>query len=201
LIDTYTPGNYQQLNDNDADLGSAAPVMLPKQNNSKTPYLTVQAGKDQVLRLLNRQNLSGMSGPNYVGGELQVIKLPNACSVVSHPVAWNDTNNITWIFVANDCGFSAFRVITGSDGASRLALAYKNDTGGSSPLIANNILFLQTSGEIRAIVPTTGAVLWSSTQGSAGGSSGTMHWQSPIVVNGCVYATDEEQHMLAYGLP
>src|SRR5579884_3204715 len=39
VIDTYTPLNYVSLNENDTDLGSAAPVMLPKQAGSSTPYM------------------------------------------------------------------------------------------------------------------------------------------------------------------
>lgn len=146
LIDTYTPDNYQYLQDADADLGSAAPALLPRQNNSKTPYLAVQAGKDNKLRLLDRQNLSGQHGPNNVGGELQTVDLPNACGVPTHPLAWNDHGGVTWLFVANSCGFSAFKVITNASSQTGLQLAYKKDIGGSSPFIANNNIIYSKLG-------------------------------------------------------
>jgi len=200
LIDTYTPDNYQHLQDADADLGSAAPALLPKQNNSQTPYLAVQAGKDNKLRLLDRQNLSGQHGPNNVGGELQTVDLPNACDVPTHPLAWNDPAGVTWLFVANGCGFSAFKVITNASGQTRLQFAYKKDNGGSSPFMANDILFIQSSGEVCAMNPRTGDVMWSSSQPSAGGSIGALHWQSPIVVNGRIYVPDDDGQLSAYGL-
>ena len=33
IIDTYTPTNFATLNSQDEDLGSAAPVMIPRQSN------------------------------------------------------------------------------------------------------------------------------------------------------------------------
>lgn len=201
LIDTYTPSNHNELNQDDLDLGSAAPVMLPKQALSKTPYLAIQAGKDEQLRLLNRQNLSGQGGPNHVGGELQSVALPQGCVVVTQPIAWNDTHGVTWVFVANDCGLSAFKVITDVNGNTSLQTAYTNQDSGSSPFIANGLLFLQGRQVLRAIDPNTGATLWDSNRSSAGGSIGGLHWESPIVVNGVVYVPDDDGDLTAYGLP
>ncbi len=198
VVDTYTPTNYQNLDDTDQDLGSTAPAILPVQYASDTPYLAVQGGKDDALRLLNLQNLSGQGGPNHVGGEVQTIHLPNACDVDTQPGIWNDSSGTTWVFVANNCGFSAFRVITNTSGQTTLQLAYHLDDTGSSPLIANNVLFLQSVGILQAMDPTTGTVLWSSTQASAHGTIGGLHWQSPLVVNGMLFAPDNDGNITAY---
>jgi hypothetical protein len=48
--------------------------------------------------------------------------------------------------------------------------------------------------------PSTGRRLWSSDQESAGGSIGGIHWESPMVVNGRLYISDESGAMTAYGL-
>lgn len=200
IVDTYTPGNFAQLQANDQDLASASPLMLPKQVGSTTPYMLVQAGKDNTLRLLNRQNLSGKGGPNNVGGELQAVGLPQGCDVDTHPVAWNDANNTTWVFVANFCGFSAFKVVTDANGHSSLQFAYQNANKGSSPFMANGILYIQGTNVLLATDPTTGNILWSSSQASSGGSIGGLHWQSPIVVNGQVYVADNGGRFSAYGL-
>lgn len=199
IVDTYTPSNYVSLRNNDQDLGSDAPVLLPRQSSSSTPLMAVQGGKDTTLRLLNRQNLSGQSSPNHVGGELQAISLPQGCDIDTQPTAWTDANNTTWVFVANFCGLSAFKLVTNGQGHSSLQLAYTNSNSGSSPLIANGILFLQSNGVLYATNPTTGAILWKSTQPSAGGTIGGLHWQSPIVVNGTVYVPDNAGHLTAYG--
>ncbi len=200
LIDTYTPTNFATLRQNDQDLGSAAPAMLPPQAGSTTPYMAVQGGKDNMLRLINRQNLSGQGGPNHVGGSLQAVSLPQGGDIFTHPTVWNDANGVTWVFVANDSGLSAFKVVTDAKGHSTLQLAYSNKYSGSSPFIANGVMFLQASGTLYAMVPTTAAVLWNSGQGSAGGSIGSLHWQSPTVVNGRVYVPDNDGHLTAYGL-
>ncbi len=200
VVDTYTPANFAQLQANDQDLASAAPLMLPKQAGSTTPNMLVQAGKDNTLRLLNRQNLSGKGGPNNVGGELQAVGLPQGCDVDTHPVAWNDANGATWVFVANFCGFSAFKVVTDANGHSSLQFAYQNANKGSSPFMANGILYIQGTNVLLATDPTTGNILWSSSQASSGGSIGGLHWQSPIVVNGQVYVADNGGRFSAYGL-
>ena len=200
ILDSYTPSNYASLQANDQDLGSAAPALLPYQAKSSTPNMMVQAGKDNTLRLVNRDNLSGQGGPDHVGGELQAIPLPQSGDVDTHPAVWNDSSGTTWVFVANFQGFSAFRVVTDATGHTSLRLAYQDSHSGSSPFIAHGILYLQGSGVIYALKPSTGAVLWRSTQSSAGGTIGSLHWQSPIVVNGHLYALDNAGHFSAYGL-
>ncbi|HVB24982.1 MAG TPA: PQQ-binding-like beta-propeller repeat protein [Ktedonobacteraceae bacterium] len=200
VVDSYTPSNYSYLQSTDLDLGSAAPTMLPMQKGSLTPYLAVQVGKDSAVRLLNRQNLSGKGGPNHVGGELQTLNGAMQGSILTQPVAWNDAHNTTWVFITNGGELVAFKVITDAHGHTTLQKAYQNSHGGSSPFIANNILFVQGNNVLWAMEPATGKVLWSSTQSSAGGSIGGLHWQSPIIVNGRVYVADEAGHLTAYGL-
>ncbi|GAC1388589.1 MAG: hypothetical protein NVS4B12_02990 [Ktedonobacteraceae bacterium] len=202
LVDSYTPSNYSTLAANDQDLGSDAPTILPTQTGSRTPYLIVQGGKDNTLRLLNRNNLGNQAhpGPNHVGGELQAITLPQGCDIDTQMTAWQASSNETWLFVANDCGLSAFKVVTDTQGRTTLQLAYTNGNSGSSPLVANNVLYVQGKNGINAMSPTTGNVLWNSNQSSANGGIGSLHWQSPIVINGQLYAPDNDGNVTAYGL-
>lgn len=194
-LDTYTPSNYATLQFEDADLGSSAPALIPQQQGSLTPYLAVQAGKDSMLRLINRQNLSGQGGPNHTGGEIQAVALPQGNEVLTQPAVWTDGNGVSWVFVANDSGFSAFKVVTDSGGHTALQFAYQNNFNGSSPFVAGNVLYLQSSGVLRALNPTTGAQLWSDT------TIGGVHWQSPLVVNGRVYDVDASGYIAAYATP
>ncbi len=200
VVDSYTPTNYSYLQSTDLDLGGASPLLLPVQKASSTPYLAVQAGKDSAVRLLNRQNLSSQGGPGHVGGEVQLLNGAMNGGVLTQPIAWNDAHNITWVFITNGGQLVAFKVVTDSHGHTTLQKAYANNDGGSSPFIANGILFVQDNNVIRAMDPTTGNLLWSSAQSSAGGSIGGLHWQSPIIVNGVVYVPDESGHLTAYGL-
>jgi outer membrane protein assembly factor BamB len=198
LLDSYTPDDYQQLDKSDADLGSVAPALLPAIHGSATPYLLAQEGKDGKLRLLNRQNLSGAGGPGYTGGERQVISLE--CGVYHQPVVWTDTSGQVWVIVPTACGLRAFRVSTDAHGVTKLVAAWKSDGTTTSPVIAGGVLFALTSGAVRALDPRTGKTLWTSGQASAGGSIGGVHWESPIVIGGRLYCSDENGALFAFGL-
>lgn len=203
VLDSYTPGNYQQLDNSDQDLGSTAPALLPQLANSKTPYLLVQGGKDGVLRLVNRKNMSGAGGPGHVGGELQTISTPggNGCDIFAQPAVWTDpATGQVWVFVADGCKLGAFKVVTDGNGVTQLQAAWTLSRSGTSPIVANGVLFIATSGTLWALNPTTGATAWSSAQASAGGSIGSIHWESPIAVGNTVYCSDENGHLTAYGL-
>jgi outer membrane protein assembly factor BamB len=199
-LDSYTPANYQALTDTDTDLGSTEPALLPRITNSKTPLLAVQGGKDAKLRLLNRQNLSGQGGLGHVGGELQTLSSPG-CGVFDQPVVWTDpASKAIWVFVGGTCGLGGYQAVTDGAGVTRLQQVWKNGDTGTTPVLAGGVLFQQESGAVLALDPRTGKTLWSSKQSSAGGSTGNIHWQSVIVVNGRVYAADENAALTAYGL-
>jgi hypothetical protein len=197
LLDSYTPDDYQQLDQNDTDLGSVAPALLPTIHGSATPYLLAQEGKDGKLRLLNRQNLSGAGGPGYTGGERQVISLE--CGVYHQPAVWTDTSGQVWVIVPTACGLRAFRVSTDAHGVTKLVATWKTDGTTTSPVIAGDVLFALTSGAVLALDPRTGKTLWKSSQASAGGTIGGIHWESPIVVGGRLYCSDENGALYAFG--
>lgn len=190
-IDSYTPTNFQTLDNTDADLGSTAPAILPS-TIAGYPDLAVQGGKDQKLRLLNLDNLSNgaTAGPGHTGGELQLINVPQGGLVFAQPAVWVDSTGTTWVFVSTGNGVSG---LTLGRNSATLTKMWQNTTGGSSPVIANGVLYY-FSGAINALNPTTGAVLWSDS------SPGGVHWESPIVVNGRIYVTDEGGKLWAYAL-
>lgn len=201
VIDSYTPANFDTLERNDQDLGSAMPALLPPIPTSTTPYLLVQAGKDDVLRLLDRQNLSGYGGPGHAGGELQVIASPGKCDVLTQPTVWqNPAGGRIWVFVADSCGTGAYRAVTDSHGTTQLEHAWDISQGGTSPVLAGGVLFIAADHQVLALDPRTGHQLWTSASPAAGGSIGAIHWQSPIVINGHLYCADQDGHLTAYGL-
>jgi hypothetical protein len=199
VLDSYTPANYQRLTDTDTDLGSTEPALLPRISNSKTPLLAVQGGKDAVLRLLNRQNLSGRGGPGHIGGELQTLGSPGA--VFDQPVVWTDPSSKTiWVFVGGMAGLAGYQVVTDGNGVTRLQQAWSNGDIGTTPVLAGGVLVQQENQAVLALDPHTGRTLWSSAQPSVGGTTGGIHWQSAIVVNGRVYAADEDAALTVFGL-
>ncbi len=199
VVDSYTPKDYAALVGQDLDLGSVAPVLLPTIPQSRTPYLLVQGGKEGLLRLLNRQNLSGQGGPAHVGGELQTVRVPSGCPIEAQPIAWTDQRSGTlWLFVPTFCGLDGYQVQTSSSGVTSLHQAWSTAAVASSPIISGGVLFAATSQELLAFDPTSGHVLWSSASASARRNIGQIHWESPIVVDGRVYCTDESSRLTMY---
>lgn len=196
-LDSYTPTNHEQLKSYDLDLGSTAPALLPVPNNSAIQHLGLQSGKDAKLRLLNLADLSQQGGPGHTGGEVgTVIDVPQGGGVLTAPAVWvNPADNTTWVFVANARGISGLKLTIANDGTPGLTTVWQqNGSGGTSPLIANGVLFYALSGRIRALDPLTGNELWGKSQ------IGSIHWESPIVANGVVYITDESGQLTAYGI-
>jgi outer membrane protein assembly factor BamB len=201
LLDSWTPTNEETLDDNNWDLGSTGPALLPQIHGSTTPYLLVQGGKDGVLHLLNRQNLSGQGGPGHIGGDLQAIDNPG-CTMYPQPAVWQDaTNGGTWVFTADYCGMTGYQVVTDGKGNTSLQLQWHLATITTSPVLAGGVLFAASSGALLALDPESGAQLWSSAEPSASSALGNIHWESPIIVGGKVYLTDESGALIAYGLP
>jgi outer membrane protein assembly factor BamB len=193
--DSYTPTNFQQLDNQDADLGSTAPAILPAVAGSRYPHLAVQSGKDAQLRLLNLDNLSGSGRPGQVGGELQLIGVPQGGEVLTAPAVWTDpATGVVWLFLANDSGISGLQVTADGTGSPSIVPVWTNPAGGTSPVVANGVVFYVGGGGLQALSPRHGAVLWSD---AAPGQAG-IHWQSPIVVNGRVYVADSGGNLWAY---
>ena len=196
IVDSYTPATYSSLDSADADLGSTAPVILPTQGGSNTPYMLVQAGKDHIVRLLNRANLSGQSGPRHTGGEMQTITISD--EVHEQPAVWVDGSGTTWVFVTDESGdLYAYKVVT-SGGVSSLSQVYTENIGvGSSPFVANGVLYLD-GNSILALNASTGATLFDS---SSLGIGVSQHWESPMVVNGALFTSDGNGNVYALYVP
>jgi outer membrane protein assembly factor BamB len=193
-LDTYTPGDFQSLENGDLDLGSVAPAILPTPASSRVQDLAVQSGKDGQLRLLDLSNLSSQGGPGHTDGQIgSVISLPQgATSVFAAIATWvNPVDASTWVFVATSNGVSGLRLAIDASGNPSLATMWKLTTGGTSPIVANNVLYYARSGTVLALDPTSGTQLWT-------GSIGSIHWESPVVANGTLYITDESAHLTAF---
>jgi hypothetical protein len=196
MLGSYTPTTYTMLQDDDTDLGSTSPALLPVQSNSTTPLMLAQGGKDQILRLLNRSPLPGVSG------ELQEINLPYR--LYATPAVWTNAQGVTYIFFGLPNQIDAYELETNGAGASSLVQAWMAQDGstsgeGTSPVVSNGILFVAMDTAIYALSAQTGNELWSSA--STTHSIGPVHWQSPVVINGWVYCSDQNGNLTAYGLP
>jgi outer membrane protein assembly factor BamB len=192
-VDSYTPADYQRLQNRDLDLGSTAPAILPVPAGSTVAHLGLQGGKDAVLRLLDLENLSGQGGPGHTGGEVQVLSGVAHGDIFTAPAVWVDpASGTTWVFLVDPQAISGLRLGLDGSGTPRLERAWVVNGGGSSPIVANGVLYYAGYSGIRALDPTSGKVLWQDT------SLGGIHWESPIVANGVLYITDERGALTAY---
>ena len=198
IVGNYTPADYEKLDQQDLDLGSTSPALLPRSPASRTPLMLVQGGKDAILRLVNRDPLPG------VAGELQEISLPGA--LFSTPAVWTDSANRVWVFMGFSSAVDAYRLKTQAGGTSRLDGIWRSSAGqtsgeGTSPVVSNGIVFVAFDDALIALNAENGSELWSSAMRGAGKTIGSVHWESPIVVNGWVYCSDENGNLTAYTLP
>jgi outer membrane protein assembly factor BamB len=167
---------------------------LPAPAGSAVKHLALQGGKDGKLRLLNLDNLSGQGGPGHTEGQVgPVINAPQRGAVFTAPAVWvNPADKTTWAFVAGSPGIAALRLAVDASGTPGLRLMWQIPGGGTSPIIANGVLYVAGSNAIRALDPVTGKQLWQDT------GIGGIHWESPIVANGVLYITDENGQLTAY---
>jgi outer membrane protein assembly factor BamB len=194
-IDSYTPVDHQTLTDQDLDLSSTTIEPLPVAGRRDWPRLGVQSGKDGRIRLLNLEDLSGQGGPRHLGGEIQVLDVPQGGGVFTQPLAWLDAaTQRSWLFVTNFRGIAAFELVKSASDQPELVLRWTRDGGGTTPILINRVLYVASPHALVALRPTTGELLWSDQ------SIGDIHWQSPIVVNDTVYLADEGGTITAYSI-
>jgi outer membrane protein assembly factor BamB len=172
LLHNWTPANQEQMNQDDTDLGSTEPALLPVKSG---PPLAVQGGKDGLLRLLDINRLDGTAGGAgpRTGGELQTIKAPGPTDIYSQPAVWQSGPRI-YVFVSDGAGTAAFTLTH-----RRLRLVWQNSTPGTSPLVAGGLLYVynEVQGQLVVLNPRSGRV-----QITLPAAQG--HWNSPIVVGG-----------------
>src|ERR1700688_331397 len=173
-LDSYTPASFQQLDDGDLDLGSTEPALLPPLAGSRLPHLGLQSGKDGLIRLLDLDDLSGRGRPGQVGGELQVIPVPQGGEVLTAPAVWVDPESGNpWVFLANGSGISGLQLTVDAGGTPSLLPVWTRRGGGTSPVVAGGIVFYVGRLGLQALSPANGTVLWSDAlPGKAG-----IHWQ------------------------
>ena len=214
-VDSVTPktfvNNYQWPAD--ADLGSTSPAILPS-TSATFPHLAVQGGKEDCVRLFNLDDLNG-NGAGFadstVAPELNSATSCNQADdavngeILTQPAVWvNPADNVTWFFITTGNGLYSYRLIVGSGGGVSISKSWTTGNGGTSPVIANGTLYYVANNgctspspghaTVCAVDPLTGNTIWSDSQ------IGSLHWQSPIVVNGHIYAPDNHSKLWVYTL-
>jgi hypothetical protein len=131
-----------------------------------------QGGKDGLIRLLDWTAIQGAAP--HQGGETQTVPTPSGLALFTAPARWRD-GGTTWLFAADNGGTAAWKLAGG-----RLAQAWKNGNAGTSPVVADGLLFVyDPTGSLRIYDARSGRQL-------ANLPAGRGHWNSPIVVDGMI---------------
>jgi outer membrane protein assembly factor BamB len=163
ILGNYTPVNTEELNDDDADLGSTSPVLLGD-------GLVAQGGKDRIIRVLDWRTMRGTTP--HRGGEASKVPTPSGSRLFTAPALLR-AGDVTWLFAADNGATSAWTLA----GAS-LRPRWRTENAGTSPVVADGMLFVyDPRGGLRIYEATSGRLI-------ATLSCGAGHWNSPIVADG-----------------
>jgi len=89
VLDYFKPSNEQILRDNDADLGSGSPIIMPE-NPSPYPHELIGGGKDGRVFVINRDDMGEYQMTDHVIQEVQT-GTQQFDNIFSTPTFWNGT--------------------------------------------------------------------------------------------------------------
>ena len=206
VSDWFAPFNFQSLSDNDNDLGSCGPLLIPGTN-----YL-ITGGKQGVLYLLDKTQL-GQTMPN----DSQVMqRLDLGTFGVFNLALWNRSDGPLlythvgdgpvkeWQFAGNQFGTAPIsQSMTGFlvpfQGMELSANGTQPGTGilwvtgaNSWPLPGPGILHAYNADGL--------AEIWNSTMNPADDIGGFVKFANPTVANGKVYVPTMDGQLLVFGL-
>jgi hypothetical protein len=222
--DFFAPSNFAALNETDTDLGSSAPLLLPRQEGSATPDLVFIAGKQGVGYLINREEMGGVSHGNGIEGEGVFSRcLFGDCrggrpKVFSASAYWDGGTTGRFILVPGHgnqpggChgtgGVVALRLdVAPSTHASTFRIAWCSPSMGDpgAPAVSGvgpdgGLVWVVDSGSavLFALDARTGKAIYQSGGKDALGSA--RRFITPAVSNGRVYIGAGEA-LVAYGIP
>ncbi len=89
ILDYFKPSNEAWLRQNDADLGSGSPIVMPE-NSSHYPHELIGGGKDGRVFVINRDDMGGYQQTDHVIQEVQT-GTSQFDNIFSTPTFWNGT--------------------------------------------------------------------------------------------------------------
>ncbi len=201
-MDFFTPFDQQIMQDNDIDLGSSNPIILPDSVGSAAhPHLMIAMGKVGVIYLLDQTNMGQFnSGANQDVGEVSISF--NTSSAVAgffgQPAYWN--GNIYTVVVNDSLRqflISNGNILTTSSSHSSNTFTYREATPVVSASGATNgIVWVADSAGYQTSTPVVlyaydatnvGTKLYSSPTSGTGAAPVSVKFPVPTVANGKVY--------------
>jgi hypothetical protein len=208
VTDYFTPFNYEHLNDEDIDFGSAGFTLLPDQPGP-VPHLGVSTGKEGKIYLLNRDNL----GKFHSGSDSQIVQsIPDAVGASTLDSDRNYSTATYWqgnvYFIGNEDVIKQFALTNGLLSTSPIASgthAY-GFPGGNMSVSANGsqngIVWAIDPGNVLHAYDATNVAreLYNTNQNASRDQFGAaVRFTVPTVMNGKVFVAGKTQ-LTVFGL-
>jgi hypothetical protein len=209
VADYFTPFDQQTLANNDTDLGSCGPVLLPDSvGNSAHPHLIVGPGKSGKIYLVDRDNMGHFQN----GSDSQIVEsFQGINGSWSPPIYWNNL----LFFQASSAALKAFSISNASINQTAAAIApvsfgslngspvvsANGNTSGIVWVINNNSGNSGSPGTLYAFnASNISQMLWNSAQlASRDGMGPAVKMTTPMVAGGKVYVGGQYT-LSVYGL-
>ncbi|MBV9991936.1 MAG: hypothetical protein JOZ72_11665 [Alphaproteobacteria bacterium] len=191
---TFTPAEWQQLNNSDADFGSGGAMLIPKVDGQQAPAMILGSGKSGMVYLLNADNMGGLEG--HGGAVLQKVQQGGCwCGAAYYR---NSAGFGVVFYQGNSDNLHGYVVNTGA--TPSLSNTINGNAGGgfggSFPVVSSNgqtahtgvvwLIRRASTVQIEAYnAETLGTPLFRSNAGTW--SNGSRAYLSPLVANGRVY--------------
>jgi hypothetical protein len=201
VSDYFTPFDQLNMGEHDLDLGSGGDVLLPDQPPPAAAHLMVTNGKTGSIYLIDRDNM----GKFDASGNDIVQTIPNA--TIEYFGAPNFWNKLVYFSPPGETAILAYQLQNG--------LLSQNPIMQSADMFVAGLPFISANGNsngvfwivrnvnaniLAAYDASTLQLLYASTQNSGRDSLGRcVHFASPVVANGKLYAGTQTQ-LAVYGL-
>ena len=215
VLDSFTVGNYAQLNQHNFDLGSGGVILIPPVAGQAAPPMAVTMGKDPIIYLLNQNNLGGYSSTNT--GALQALTVgltPSGRGLFGGPSYYNGPNGPT-IYYQTTGDFIRAYALTAGAAPTLTATVAGTDHGagsGSFSVVSSNgsgaaagdtgIVWVVRRSSPLALMAydalTLGAPIYRATAG-VWPTTNYGRFVTPMVANGRVYV-GSQQEVTVFGL-
>jgi regulation of enolase protein 1 (concanavalin A-like superfamily) len=220
LLAYFTPANEQLLDVGDYDLSGSGFTLLPgpPPGTPQTTSLLLGGGKEGVLYLLNGDKLGGKQT-----GDPQVVQkiFVNGGHVMGGPVFWNSADAGVLVFNWSEADVLTAYQLTGgllTGPYAKGQVVSPGHPGGSLTVSANgstahsgivwasmptyeDAKHVLAAGILRAYDAETLQEIWTSEQNAARDRVGKLvKFVPPLVVNGTVYMTTQDNVVDVYGL-
>lgn len=198
LESVFTPSDWGQLDNEDADFGSGGLMLLPPQTGL-FPNLAVAAGKDGNLYLMNADNLHRHFGAPNIGGCWCGPSYYQGSDGVGRVVASGGSSVSVWKVNINRRGMPSLTnsanagITNGQDGGFMTTISSNGTTAGSAVVWALGRPTNSNPANVTlyAINPDNGQRLFSETAGqwpNTGGNANIV----PLEANGLVYVASNQ---------